>query len=330
MAKTWNGSVKRHGEVPCVVVCVPSKHKACSGVLSISANSANSRQSTALSTLEEMIEGTLRNVQQCINNRETATKETNKNWRSNHGCVILPNGHLLLANYESENALIKYSETGEHVRDILVTTAPYDIDLIDVDRIVVTYGDALFMEIINNNTFDVEKKISLQKGCLGVSHGDGKLYVAYGNDILVIGLSGNIIETLKVQSENAVYIKTSRNRLFYSNDDACIVYYCNLNGDEMWQFKSDSIENPSGVLVDNDNNVFVVGYISNNLTIIQHDGTDSKTLLTESDGLDCPEVLMASGKHIPCGPCGFDDVIKDAWRRCTKCEEGLCDDCEKA
>lgn len=110
------------------------------------------------------------------------------------------NGHLLLANYENENAWIEYSETGEHVRDILVTTAPYDIDLIDVDRIVVTYGDALFMEIINNNTFDVEKKISLQNGCLGVSHGDGKLYVAYGNDILVIDISGNIIETLKVQS----------------------------------------------------------------------------------------------------------------------------------
>lgn len=79
------------------------------------------------------------------------------------GCVILPNGHVLLANYENENASIEYSETGEHVRDILVTSASYDIDPIDIDRIVVTYGDALFMEIINNNTSHLEKKIAYKR-----------------------------------------------------------------------------------------------------------------------------------------------------------------------
>ncbi|XP_071148845.1 E3 ubiquitin-protein ligase TRIM45-like [Mytilus edulis] len=68
---------KSHDEVLCIV-CVPSKHKACSDVIPISANSANSRQSTALSDLEETIEGSLRKVKQCIKNRESATKEIEK------------------------------------------------------------------------------------------------------------------------------------------------------------------------------------------------------------------------------------------------------------
>ncbi|CAG2230666.1 unnamed protein product [Mytilus edulis] len=68
---------KSHDEVLCVA-CVPSKHKACSDVIPISVNSANARQSTALSDLEETIEGTLRNVKQCIKNRESATKEIEK------------------------------------------------------------------------------------------------------------------------------------------------------------------------------------------------------------------------------------------------------------
>ncbi|CAC5408365.1 unnamed protein product [Mytilus coruscus] len=68
---------KSHDEVLCVV-CVPSKHKACSDVIPISAISANARQSTALSELEETIEGTLQNVRRCMKNRESATKEIEK------------------------------------------------------------------------------------------------------------------------------------------------------------------------------------------------------------------------------------------------------------
>ncbi|CAC5408361.1 unnamed protein product [Mytilus coruscus] len=77
---------KSHDEVLCVV-CVPSKHKSCSDVIPIIVNSANSRQSTALSDLEETIDGTLRNVKQCIKNRESATKEIEKQELAgqNHG-----------------------------------------------------------------------------------------------------------------------------------------------------------------------------------------------------------------------------------------------------
>ncbi|CAG2226609.1 unnamed protein product [Mytilus edulis] len=330
---------KSHDEVLCVA-CVPSNHKACSDVIPISANSANARQSTALSDLEETINGTLRNVKQCIKNRESASNElkkqeleiktmvhetrtninghldklqekllyelrsssdtckskyikilqklksteemltklreqtthmkqfssdiqvflgtrqvtkritheiesikseigaaknyeltvsihslikklandvqdfgklmvsesaTNLDFRDKKidqaqfdidisksrnisdiqlqlshsfqikresdiyisGCVILPNGNLVMANATEENLLIEYSDTGEHIRDIQVSGQPYAIDVIDRDRIVVTYGDATFIEIIHSNTFNVEMKISLQKKKLG-------------------------------------------------------------------------------------------------------------------------------------------------------------------
>ncbi|XP_071148310.1 E3 ubiquitin-protein ligase TRIM45-like [Mytilus edulis] len=68
---------KSHDEILCVA-CVPSKHKACSDVVPISESSANSRQSASLFDLEETIEGTLNNVTLCIKNRESATKELEK------------------------------------------------------------------------------------------------------------------------------------------------------------------------------------------------------------------------------------------------------------
>ncbi|CAC5394691.1 unnamed protein product [Mytilus coruscus] len=68
---------KTHDKALCMV-CVPSNHKSCSDIISINVASKHARQSTALSDLEESIDGTLRNIKQCMTNRESATKEIEK------------------------------------------------------------------------------------------------------------------------------------------------------------------------------------------------------------------------------------------------------------
>ncbi|CAC5356920.1 unnamed protein product [Mytilus coruscus] len=453
---------KTHDEVLCMV-CVPSKHTACSGVISINVASTNARQSTALSDLEEAIDGTLRNVKQCIMNRESATKSIDKQElaikttifetrtkinghldkmqekllrdlkstshtckskysklfrtlqsknemltklreQTQHmkqfssdiqvflgtrqvnqrivrevesfkrvigatkdyelkvaihrlieklanevedfgqinvsecarklafrdpkidqdqiginiptsrnisdvklqliktfqiqrnaeirisGCVTLPNGHLLISNTTNENQLIEYSDTGEHICDIPVLGRPFDITVIDSNRIVVTYPDMKILEILNCNNFNIEKKISLQNKCFGISVEEGSLYVIMSEDytIQVLDLSGKQLETLNIASNSVLFITTSRHGIFYTDYVNNIVHCCSLKGEELWQFKSES---PFGVAVDNYNNVYVVGLISNNLTIIQHDGKDSKTLLNKLDGLEEPTPL---------------------------------------
>ncbi|CAG2225685.1 unnamed protein product [Mytilus edulis] len=456
-----------HDEVLCVA-CVPSKHKTCSDVIPISANSANSRQSSALSDLEETIQGTLCNLKQCIKNRESATKEIDKqemavktlvletrtkinvkldkleekllhelrsasltckskvmttlqklesteekltkfreqtlhmkefssdiqvflgtrqackliesevksikneidaskdfelkltihtvieklsNQVEDFGqikisecstklairekkidqaqiginvltssnisniklqlikafqmtsvyehdelnissCIILPNGNLLMANDTTRNYLIEYSNAGDHIRDIPVSGRPYDIAVIDLDHIVVTYGDTYFVEILHTNTFNVEKKISLRKSCLGVSHADGKLYVVHGRSIQVLDLSGRQLTTMKTVSLSATRITTSNDKIVYSDWKNSKVHCCHLNGEELWQFENDNIDFPTDITADDHNNVFVLSYISNNLTIVQHDGKNSKTLLTESDGLLQPRAVF--------------------------------------
>ncbi|CAG2226611.1 unnamed protein product [Mytilus edulis] len=454
---------KSHDEVLCVV-CVPSKHKACSDVIPINVNAANARQSSALSNLEDTIEKTLSNVKQCIRNRESATKELEKQelevktmvletkakindhldklqekllhelrstvqtckskytkilrklesteemlkklrdqtlhmkqfssdvqvflgirqvnrqlvhevesikteigaakdyelkvsidslivklsneveefgkimvsetatnldirdskfdqaqieinvpnsrnifdiklqliksfqMTSEHklnvsGCLVLPNGNLLMANATKEYHLKEYNDRGEHIRDIRVSDQPYAIAMIDFDRIVVSYGGALFIEIRHINTFNVEKKISLQNNCWGVSHADGKLYVVHGDSVQVLDLSGQNLKTIKTVSNHISRICASRDRIIYSDWDNDKVYCCNLNGTKLLQLKKNIIF-PRDITEDNYHNVFVVGYTSNNLTIVGQDGENSKTLLTESDGLRQPRTVF--------------------------------------
>lgn len=88
-----------------------------------------------------------------------------------------------------------------------------------------------------------------------------------------------------------IYIKTTTDKMFYADCAMCKVYCCDLNGKEIWKLQSDNFDFAKGVIVDGYNNVYVVGYRHNNLTIIQPDGKDSKTLLTEPDGLNHPRAV---------------------------------------
>ncbi|CAG2254507.1 unnamed protein product [Mytilus edulis] len=56
------------------------------------------------------------------------------------GCAILPNGHLLFANYTNNHNLLEYSEEGYYIGTIPVSAAPFDITVLDSDRIAISYG----------------------------------------------------------------------------------------------------------------------------------------------------------------------------------------------
>ncbi|VDI53298.1 Hypothetical predicted protein [Mytilus galloprovincialis] len=207
------------------------------------------------------------------------------------GCIMLSNGHLLMANSASKS-LIEYSNTGEHINDIPVSQFPCSIAVIDSCRIVVTYGSASFLEIMNNDTFQVKKKISFPKSCWGVSHQNGRLYVVSGiATIQVLDLSGRQLETLKIASNRVINLTSSKNMIFYTDCNSNKVHCCLMNGDELWQFESKNIIYPFNATVDNSDNVYVVSSTAHNLTIIQHNGKESKTLLKESDGLNRPQAL---------------------------------------
>ena len=88
------------------------------------------------------------------------------------------------------------------------------------------------------------------------------------------------------------YVATSGYKLYYTNCDAHFVTCCDLHGTTQWKFKNESVlRGPLGVSVDNDGNVFVVGYYSDNVVVISPDGQRHRQLLSYKDGLRSPRVL---------------------------------------
>ncbi|VDI42410.1 Hypothetical predicted protein [Mytilus galloprovincialis] len=205
------------------------------------------------------------------------------------GCTILSNGNLLIADSKGNNILLEYNDDGKFIRDTPVSAQPYNIALIDNDRVVVSYGNLQYIEIIDLNTTIVIKRLKLQNDCLGISYRDGKIYVEVsGEGIVVLDMEGSVLNTINCNNKDVVNITTSKLKIFYTGLNRNTVYCCNSTGEEIWSFKDKSLLFPGGIAVDPDQNVFFVDINSNNLLMLQDGGKVSKTLLTEADGIQRP------------------------------------------
>ncbi|VDI83822.1 Hypothetical predicted protein [Mytilus galloprovincialis] len=198
------------------------------------------------------------------------------------GCAMSPNGNILLTNYTSA-VVMEYSVTGQHIKSIAVSEPPFDVTAVDTDCIAVTYGDwCQYTELINVAKQTEKKQIDYQKSCWGICHWNGKCYVLiHESGVAVFDILGEKLKTIKLATSIVDYLVVTDNRIFYADYGTSLVYCCDMEGKKVWEFKDIPIRGPTGISVNNYKNVFVASYHDHNLSVIQHDGKSSKTLLND-------------------------------------------------
>ncbi|XP_063438599.1 E3 ubiquitin/ISG15 ligase TRIM25-like [Mytilus trossulus] len=216
-----------------------------------------------------------------------------------YGCVILPDGHILIANYHTEiNHIQQYNNNGMHIRNISTSYPSFDLEFFGSDGVAVSCGYQNHIDLIKPGYAKNSLKLGFEcDGCLGLAYNDGKFYVAGGTkNIMVIDRSGKRVGEVKFNG-NTKNIATSGKRIYYTNASMHTIHCCAMDGTEIWTFNDDSIRYPTALSLDNDQNVFVVGRNSNNLVLIQHDGKASKILLKKDDGLSNPNAVYYSKEN---------------------------------
>ncbi|VDI52520.1 Hypothetical predicted protein [Mytilus galloprovincialis] len=202
-------------------------------------------------------------------------------------CIVLPDDRIIVAVYFGSGNLKEYNINGKHIRDIPISNKPFILTAIDTDRIAVTYGDGKYMEIINTTGNSDRKKVQCSSNCWGISYQDQKLYViVFQQGIVVMNLNGKTLNTMDIDVSGVFNITTTSDGIYYTDEASNTVHCCSMTGQEIWVFNDESIILTRGISVDSNQNVFVVDEAFNNLTLIQHDGKDSKVLLTDRDGLE--------------------------------------------
>ncbi|VDI25805.1 Hypothetical predicted protein [Mytilus galloprovincialis] len=263
---------KYHGVAKCAV-CVPSAHKTCQAedIISIDDAAENAKSSAGLTELEKTISRTLENGQTT-------------------GCLITSDGRIFITDFWETGKLVEYDDRGEYVRDVQKKSKAFDITEINTDRIAVTYPNWNCIEIFNIKEITVESKIGCKSRCYGLSQYKGNIFtIMQDHGILMMDLAGTILQTINIDIHSSVYfITVTDDKLYYTDESRNTVNCCNLAGEKIWIFENRFIDCPSGLTVDKNQNVYVSGLKSHNLTLIQHNGKQSKEICNASDDLCAP------------------------------------------
>ena len=207
------------------------------------------------------------------------------------GCIVCPNGKMILVENNFNSRLVILNDDGTLDRVITCSIGyPFDVTYLDDRTVAVSTYNAI--EIINIDTKTIVRRIKTSEQCYGITYHNGVLlWCEVERGIHMMKLSDDRITTLVKQSnlQNHTYITTCREKIYQANRYTKTVTCYTIKGDKLWEYKDMSVlTNPWGVTVDNNGNVYVTSCDSNSVVVIEPDGRQGRQILSSDDGLKMP------------------------------------------
>ncbi|CAG2242069.1 unnamed protein product [Mytilus edulis] len=132
--------------------------------------------------------------------------------------------------------LIICNSDGTDIHHIPLSYKPRNITELESNTVAVSYSIVSTILIINISTRSITSTINTRGICYGISYNDNNMYVViYRSIIHVIDLTGKVIRTIPLPSDDIRDITVDRDRLVCI--DTTSIYCCSLDGKLMWKFK---------------------------------------------------------------------------------------------
>ncbi|XP_071147549.1 uncharacterized protein [Mytilus edulis] len=212
----------------------------------------------------------------------------------NRDCLIT--NDLLVFTDHVRNRLLIYNFNGSYIRNIRLFGTPVSILVTNQIDVAVSYNQE-FIDIISIKTGKVKNIIKTSGIIGGISYQNGLMYVVINYQTVdVIDLTGKIIRSLSLslyRPDNMLEstvgcLSTDTDSLFLTYPLNNTLYCCDFNGSDRWTFTDDKMIQPSGITTDQNGNVYVSCYKSNNVIVVSSEGKHHKELLNKKDRLHNP------------------------------------------
>ena len=219
--------------------------------------------------------------------------------RNIRGCSFLPDSRIVLSCWGSGTISFINKEGVEsfQIAKRKRGSDTYDsVYIKDSNSVAVSsgFGGNRCIPIIDIVSSEVLTTISMDANIVGMAIRGGPIYYcAWEKGLKKRSLGDNSVSDIINRDMTAVYyVAASEDKLYYTNYEKHTVTCCDLHGTTQWEFNSERVlQVPRGISVDNDGNVYVVGYESNNVVVISSDGQRHIQLSSSKDGLVNPCVL---------------------------------------
>ena len=215
------------------------------------------------------------------------------------GCSLLPDGRMVVSCCSSDTVrFINKEGIGSfQIGKDKTGSRTYDTAYIkDNNSVAVSSGGGCegCITIIDIDSREVMTTISMNTNIYGMAvRGRTIYYCTWNNGLKMLNLSDkSVSDIISSDMSYVYYVTTSGDNLYYTNFNTQTVTCCDLHGTTQWEFKDTHVLLcPFGISVDNDGNVYVVGYYSHSVVVISPDGQRHRQLLSSKDGLVNPRVL---------------------------------------
>ena len=215
------------------------------------------------------------------------------------GCSLLREGRMVLSCYNTDiGSFINKDGVGLfQIGKDQTGSDTYDAVYIkDNNSVAVSSGKGRnkCITIIDIESQQVIATITMDTDIYGMAVRGRTMYYCTGsNGLKMLNLSDkSVIYIINSDMSDVDYVATSGDKLYYTNYYTHTVTCCDIHGTAQWEFRDERVlQYPYGITVDNDGNVYVAGYNSNNVVVISPDGERHRQLFSDKDGLEDPTVL---------------------------------------
>ena len=222
------------------------------------------------------------------------------------GCIVCPHGKMIVVDHGNKR-LVTLNEDGTLDKEISCSPG-YPFNIIYLDDTTVAVSTNIGIEIINIDSAKTKRFIKTSQPCRGITHHNGVLlWCEYQRGIQMMQLSDDKITTLvkQITFTYDTYITTCGDKIYFTNRSANTVTCYTIKGEMLWEYKDVSVLNdPRGVSVDINSNVYVTSNASHSVVVIEPDGRQGRKLISSDDGLDDP-----TGKSIKVALIPFRNLV---------------------
>jgi DNA-binding beta-propeller fold protein YncE len=254
---------------------------------SVAINTMKSKQAQIMSVIQGPSVKSINDIKLTLHNTFNIPKGKN----TTTGCIVCPNGKMILADCYSNRRLVILNDDGTLDKVIPCSMGyPFDVTYLDDRTVAVATNNGI--EIINIDTEKTGRRINISQWCCGITYHNGVLlWCEEKSGIQMMKLSNDIITTLVKQSNMPPYsyITTCREKIYQANRNTITVTCYTIKGDKLWEHKDEFVlSDPWGVTVDNDGNVYVTSYRSSSVVVLEPDGRQGRQILSSGDGFKEP------------------------------------------
>lgn len=216
------------------------------------------------------------------------------------GCKFMPNGDLVLCDYESKHQKLMLLNNGLEVKDSLkLCSNPWDVSVVDNNNVIVTLPKQKKLQFVQVfPSLKAGRVIELDRKCYGIAVDGNEIYITCHDDgqgeVRILDTDGSMMKILSdhkgepFQTPEYLTVSKISKKIFVTDQKASTVTCMTRDGDIVYHYKDDELEDPEGLFVDGGDNIFVCSHGTYVVQVIKAEGKKHSNLLAPANGTKHP------------------------------------------